>query len=169
MKSLKVIILTGPTGSGKTTLSKMLSKHSDITYISGDDIKNELFPEISNITDFPEKLEIVKENLFTEAKKIYDDGQSVIVDYVILGEEYIKKFQEGFGNNLILKIILPSLETILHRDTERTNWTSGEEIIKHLYRRYKELEPFLGKENYIDNSAETVSETFEKHIKSLAD
>ena len=167
MTKPKVIIITGPTGTGKTTLSRMVVKNHSYEYISGDEIKDELFPGVEDITEFPDKLLAVKEELLKRAKELFDDGKSVVIDYVILGEKYIKKIKNTFGTDLIMKVVLPSVESIMKRDKKRTNWTSGEDSVKHLYERYQQLKPVFGEENYIDNTGETPEETFEKSIKPL--
>lgn len=68
---LFVIIIAGPTGVGKTTLSKMLSRYYDCAYLSEDDIAKEIFPhEYKNIEDYPDKVEIIARELLERAKEI---------------------------------------------------------------------------------------------------
>lgn len=54
MKHPKVIILTGPCGVGKTTISSLLLARIDAHYLSGDEIAKRLFPEVSYITKHPD-------------------------------------------------------------------------------------------------------------------
>lgn len=94
MNSPKVIILTGPCGVGKTTISRLCLKRIDATYISGDEIAKKLFPEVSYITKHPEKLRVVKEEIFAMSSRIFHDQETTtLIDYVILGGEYISKFK----------------------------------------------------------------------------
>lgn len=167
MKDNFVLIITGPTGTGKTTLCKMVAEKFGYKYISGDEIKQEIFPGLEDIIKYPEKLEVVKNELLKRTKESFDKNECVVVDYVILGQEYIGKFKNLFGQRLVLRVVLPSIETIIERDKKRETWTSGEESVKRLYKDFKEVENFIGKENYIDNSNETPQETFDKYFSKL--
>lgn len=46
MTSPFVIVIAGPTGAGKRTLSKMLSKHLNCVHISEDKIAKEVSPNV---------------------------------------------------------------------------------------------------------------------------
>lgn len=162
-----ILIITGPTGVGKTTLCKIVAEKFGYKYISGDEIKKEIFPGLEGIAQHPKELEIVKGELLKRVKEMFDSDKKVVVDYVILGQDYIKKFKELFGKNLLFRVVLPSIETILKRDKERECWTSGDESVKRLYNDFKELENFIGKENYIDNSNETPQETINRYFSKL--
>ncbi len=162
-----VLIITGPTGVGKTTLCKLVAEKFGYKYISGDETKKELFPGLENIILYPEKLEIVKNELLKRIKEMFNKKECVVVDYVILGEDYINKFKKLFGKNLIFKVIQPSVETTIERDKKRECWTSGDESVKRLYKDFEESKNFIGEENYIDNSNETPQETFDKYFNKL--
>ena len=41
----KVLLITGPGGSGKTTVSEMLSQRSGFEYLDGDKVDTEFFPD----------------------------------------------------------------------------------------------------------------------------
>jgi deoxyadenosine/deoxycytidine kinase len=72
MTSPFVIVIAGPTGVGKTTLSKMLSKHFNCTYLSEDEIAKEVFPDIyKNIEDYPDKLKIAENQLLKRAEDMW--------------------------------------------------------------------------------------------------
>ena len=162
-----LIILTGPCGVGKTTLCQMISDSTGIELISGDQIKDQMFPHISDITTYPKELQIVKQAIFEHAKACFHHAKSAIIDYVIVGEAYIRQFQEEFGESLFLKVLLPNREIVYQRDEERDCWTSGREMIDFLYEKYTALVGLIGEEHYIDNGREAIEQTYQSLIRSL--
>ena len=161
-----VMVIAGSPGSGKTTLAKIASAFYKCAYISGDEVSKKLFPDkYENIEENSEGLKMVKERLLEDVKKIFDRGESVVVDYVILDKEYIDEYKELFGKNLIFRIIHPSLESIIERDRKRECWTSGEDTVKRIYEEYEKFKFIVRASNYIDNTAQTPEETFEKYFK----
>ena len=165
-QKIKVIIVAGPCGVGKTTIADLLSKAPNIKLITGDQLKQSLFPEIVDITEHPEKLKIIKALIFKQSKKYFYAGKSVVIDYVVLGKNYIQQYQNEFKENLLFKVIFPPKHIIYQRDRERKCWTSGKKCIDELYDKYIDLIDLIGKENYINNENQTPEETI-KTIKCL--
>lgn len=155
----KIIILTGPCGVGKTTIANIISKKIKVELIDGDRIKANLFPDVDYITEFPEKLKIVKETILELSKKHFSNDKSVLIDYVIIGRDYISQFQNFFKENLIFKVILPKRMIAYQRDQDRECWTSGRKTIDELYDKYINLIDVIGRDNYVDNEGETAEET----------
>jgi len=155
----KVIIITGPCGVGKTTIANILATKLEIQLISGDEIRRSLFPDIDDITEYPKKLQVVKEHIFKLSKSHYSSGKSVLIDYVVLGSAYITRFQNAFADDLMIKVIFPSRATAYQRDLNRECWTSGRMVIDQLYDKYLSLMPIIGEENYMDNGHETSDES----------
>lgn len=168
MTSPFVIVIAGPTGVGKTTLSKMLSKYYKHTYISEDEITKEVFPDVyKNIEDYPDKVKIAENQLLKRAKEIFDSGECIVIDRINLGKEFIEEIKKAFHKHLILKVLWSPMETTIERDKKRKGWTSGEIAIKRFYKKYEELKPIIGEKNYIDNSHQTPEETLERFIASI--
>ena len=163
-----VIVIVGPTGVGKTTLSKMLSKHFNCTYISEDEIAKEVFPDLyKDIEDYPDKLKIAENQLLKRAKEIFDSGRYVVIDRINLERGFIEEMKKMFRKHLILRVLWPPMETTIERDKRREGWTSGEDTIRRFYKKYEELKPIIGEKNYIDNRHQTPEETLEKIIASI--
>ena len=160
----KVIIITGPCGAGKTTISKLIYKKYHFILISGDEIKNELFPDIKDIEKHPQKLKKVKHEIFVRAKENFDQDKNVVIDYVVLGKDYIQKHKKAFADNLQIKVLFPNIKVILNRDKSRKCWTAGKKCVDELYKKFMDLESLIGSENYIDNSNETPRQTLEKYF-----
>jgi predicted ABC-type ATPase len=168
MTSPFVIVIAGPTGVGKTTLSKMLSKHFNCTCISEDEIAKEVFPDVNKeIEDYPGKLKIAENQLLKRAKKIFDSGKYVVIDRINLSREFIEEMKKTFHKHLLLRVLWPPMETTIERDKRREVWTSGEDTIRRYYKKYEELKPIIGEKNYIDNRHQTPEETLERFIASI--
>ena len=165
MTSPFVIVIAGPTGVGKTTLSKMLSKHYCCTYISEDEIAKEVFPDIyKDIEDHPDKLKIAENQLLKRAKEIFDSGKYVVIDMINLERGFVEEIKKMFHKHLILRVLYPPMETAIERDKRRKGWTSGEDTIRRFYKKYEELKPIIGEKNYIDNRHQTPEKTLERFI-----
>lgn len=163
-----VIVIAGPTGVGKTTLSKMLSKHLNCVHISEDKIAKEVFPDVyKNIEDYPGKLKTAESQLLKKAKEIFDSGKSVVIDRINLEKEFIEEIKKAFHKHLMLRVLWPPMEITIERDKRRKGWSSGEDTIKRFYKQYEELKPIIGEKNYIDNSHQTSEETLERFVASI--
>lgn len=161
-----VIVITGPCGAGKTTISTLVAEKFSIPCLRGDDIKEELFPGLVNITKYPKELKAVKAKLLRRAEEVFRNNSSVVVDYIVIGR-YIQEFQKLFGNHLIFKVLFPVMEILVHRDENRDCWTAGEDHLHDLCSKFKRDEALIGNNNFIDNSHESAIETLEKHFAPL--
>jgi dephospho-CoA kinase len=165
MKSPFVIVISGPTGGGKTTLSKMLSKVYGCEYISEDETTKEVIPDVyKSIENYPEKVIIAIGQLFIRTNEKFNRGECVVIDGINFGKEFIEEITKAFQGHLIFKVLWPPIEVAIERDRRREGWNSGEMAIKIFYKIYEELKPIIGEENYIDNSRQTPEETLERII-----
>lgn len=161
-----VIVIAGPTGVGKTALVEVIKYHFGYFHLSEDDIAKEIFPDIyKDIEDYPDKVEIIARQLYKRTKDIFENKRGVVIDRINLEAEFIEKIKKAFNKYLILRVLWPPIETTIERDRKREGWTSGENAIKKYYKKYEELKPIVGEENYINNGHQTPKETFEEFIK----
>jgi len=164
----KVIILTGPCGVGKTTIANLLIEELSIELVSGDDIKSTLFPDIDYINKHSTELALVKEKIFELSELHFSNNKSVLIDYVVLGKEYIERFKHRFKDHLVIKVLLPKKKIIYDRDQQRESWVSGRRIIDELYSKYESLKDVIGESHYVDNGEESPIETT-KELLALLD
>ncbi len=163
-----VIVIAGPPGVGKTTISKMLSGFCNCAYLSEDEVAKEVFPErYVNIEDYPDMLKIAESALLQKAKEFFDSGESVVIDLINLGNEFIEETKKAFQKHLMIKVLWSPVETIIERDKKRESWTSGESVIKRFCKKYEELKPIIHEKHYIDNSCQTPTETLEEFIAAI--
>jgi adenylate kinase family enzyme len=163
----KVLILTGPGGAGKTTIAEMFAKQCGFVLIDGDDLDTEFFPDGNQwLPENSEKLRLAHDKILAEAKTLFNQGKSVVVDYIIFGRylEFFEKFKTTFGNSLEIKVLFPSHEECIKRDGERKSWHTGVDRITAVRTEFASIKDELGVENFIDTSGETPEITFQKHF-----
>lgn len=164
----KMLILTGPGGSGKTTIANLLVKRSGFVKVDGDRLDSEFFPEgLHWLPENFEKLKQAQKKIFTEVKKAFDNGENnVVLDYIIFGNypEFFETFRKEFGNKLEIKVLFPTKEEMVKRDKERECWTTGIDRITTVRAEFEAIKDLIGKDNFIDTTGQTPSDTFEKYF-----
>ena len=163
----KVLILSGPGGSGKTTVAELLVKRYGFVYLDGDNEDTEFFPNGQQwLPENSERLSQAHDKIFRKTKELFDAGNNVVVDYIIFGHyrDFFKKFKRVFGDNLTVKILSPTVKDMIRRDKERKSWTTGADRIAAVCAEFEEIKKELGEQNYIDTSSESVEQTFQKHF-----
>jgi cytidylate kinase len=162
----KVIVITGHCGAGKTTICKLFSKKINAFHLQGDNVKEELFPSLVDITKHPNKLVRVEKEILSRAKESHSKNIDIIVDYIVLGN-YITEYKNAFGEDLVFKVLLPSVDVVVRRDNNRDCWIAGKEHINDQCFKFNRDEELVGRENYIDSSTITPEETVENILNSM--
>lgn len=163
----RVLLLTGPGGAGKTTVARLLAERAGYTWLDGDDIDTEFFPDGGHwYPEHSEKLALAHDKIIGKARELFEAGRSVVIDYVIFGRyaEFIGKLKREFGDALEIKVLFPSKEETVRRDLDRECWTAGEKRIAEVMAEFEELRGFIGTENYIDTTGQTPEETLSKYF-----
>ncbi len=172
----KIIFISGTCNSGKTSLSKTISKKLKYKHIEGDKIADYLYPEKPAIwlPEHSKKLEKIHDEIIKKAKEFLDDKKSIVIDYVLDKKEEVEKYKKEFPN-IEFTILTASKDVLLKRENERKEKDqSGEERVLELDKIQKDLvECFFnpaGSKNplglwLLDNSKESPEEIFEKYFK----
>ena len=133
---MKLYIIAGANGSGKTTFAKSFASIHNLHFINADEIAKELDPE--NITKHQVKAGRI---FFQELNKRLDENNSFVIETTLSGKyliKYIKKAQaKGFEVELIY-LFLEKPETNITRVAIRVvaggHHVPENDIIRRFYR-----------------------------------
>jgi adenylate kinase family enzyme len=164
----RILILTGPGGSGKTTIADLLVEKCGFIKIDGDNLDTEFFPDGGQW--FPEnslKLKQAHKKIFDEVKEIFNKGENnIVLDYIIFGDylNFFEMFKKEFGNELEIKVLFPIREEMIKRDKKRECWTTGADRISAVRVELEAIKDMIGKDNFIDTTGQLPNTTFEKYF-----
>ncbi|MDP6575148.1 MAG: AAA family ATPase [Candidatus Peribacteraceae bacterium] len=167
---MKVLLITGPGGSGKSTVAEMIASQNGFVYLDGDNEDTEFFPNGNQW--LPENVELLRkahDKILNKVRALIDKGNNVVIDYIIFGqyEGFIKSFRNEFGDNFSVKVLFPSFEKMAKRDAERKCWTTGKERIETVHSEFEALKDIIGEENYLDTSEQSPEDTVQDIISTL--
>jgi excinuclease UvrABC helicase subunit UvrB/predicted kinase len=163
----KILIVSGPWGSGKTTVSKIIERELDFVRINNDDIYKQFFPKICNeMWLHPKEIDEAERIMVEKIKDSVEKGRNVVADYS--GGWRLLKYKKEFKADVIIKNLFPKKEVIFERYRNREERNEGSlQEIETAMKKQKALEKEIGAKNFIDTSNETPEETFIKHFSFL--
>ena len=133
---MKLYIIAGANGSGKTTFAKSFANIHKLYFINADEIAKELDPD--NITKHQVKAGRI---FFQELNKRLNENRSFIIETTLSGKylvKYIKKAQEnGFEVEMIYLFLEKAEENIsrvAHRVLNGGHHVPKNDIIRRFYR-----------------------------------
>ena len=137
---MKLYIIAGANGSGKTTFAKSFANIHNLYFINADEIAKELDPE--NITKHQVKAGRI---FFQELKKRLNEQNSFVLETTLSGKylvKYIKKAQENGFEVEMIYLFLEKPESNINRVSHRVlnggHHVPKDDIIRRFYRS-KEL------------------------------
>jgi len=154
----KLILIRGPLGVGKSTVSKILSKKIQAEYISLDKVLED--------NDLAGKDGIPLEN-FLKANEIIKDlgtksSKTVVLDGCFYYQEQIDDLISKFDGDVAVFTLVSGIETCIQRDLKREN-VYGEDATRFVYA----ITAKINSGYQIDNSNLSAEKTAEKIMEKL--
>jgi len=166
----KIIIITGPPASGKSTITKRLAELADKgAVINVDDLRDMI--KAGQVKPWEQKNEAKEQillgtkNACTLAKNLLEAGFDVFIDDVIISGELINEYKKHLGKELKIIVLLPTETTITKRDGVRGPDDKMGKRATELHKKFFEAKDKINWQ-VIDNSKITIDETVQK-IKVL--
>jgi broad-specificity NMP kinase len=156
----KLIIIRGPLGVGKTTVSKILAQDLHLEYVSLDQIvdDNKLVPADADGVPLESYLKANK-IILDLAKK---SENSFIIDGCFYYQEQIDDLVKKFDNDVEIFTLISHVEKCIERDSKREK-VYGEDSARFVHMVTTKIQ--AGHE--IDNTDLTVEETVEKIMENI--
>lgn len=167
-----VLAITGPTGSGKTTVSECIAKKLDrCVNIDADHIKHMIvsgfYKDETNAGGWGfNQWGLVGSSIGILATNFLKNGYSVIINGY-LDEPAWSQIQECVEINCRV-LLLPNLKSLIQRDAERpSEITMGEPSVRQHFEAFSE-ESFYDDFARLDTSNQDVEETAEDILKLIS-
>ena len=173
-QSLKVLVLTGTCGSGKSTIASLIGSRAGWCRVSEDDIWPRHFGKdrgAFGTAEHRQKRGVVHREVLENARLARRDGLNVVIDATIHEappealEEYRVMFADA-GIQWHLCVLHPRLEVAVARDAGRESGTLGAVRVEALHSKFNGCA--IPAECFLDTSAEPPEVTAEHVLGSLA-
>lgn len=171
MKKAFICLITGPAGSGKSSVSKALaSKFERSAVIEVDTLRRMIKGGYARPWPHNKEVELQlslsAKNACDMATNLLEKGFSVFIDDVV-GKKLLEQYSNFFQNkNFKAFLLMPSLESLLRRFDDRGNDKELRERTIELHKRFSEKKDKLNWQ-IIDSSEQTLEETTEQIYKAI--
>ncbi len=157
----RVLLLTGPGGSGKTTISTLLAARAGWTRIAEDDIWPRLFGKNRGAFGSDEhrrKRAAIHAEVQQSVLAALAQARNVVIDATVheAPPEAFREYEEFFRRHGIaweLRVLMPRLEIAVARDAGRNSWHLGAGRVADLYSKFTGA--VFSREVFVDNSDES--------------
>ena len=156
----KIIVIRGPLGVGKTTVSKILAQNLHAEYVSLDKILDD-----NNL--IPPDADGIPLETFLKANEIILDvannsKNTLIIDGCFYYQEQIDDLLKKFDNSILIFTLICDVERCIERDSKRSD-AYGEDSTRFVYMITTRIK--AGFE--INNTDLTAEETVEKIMEKV--
>ena len=171
MKKAFICLITGPAGSGKSSVSKALAnKFERSAVIEVDTLREMIKGGYARPWPYNEEVELQlslsAKNACDMADNLLEKGFSVFIDDVV-GRKLLEQYSSFFQNkNFKAFLLMPSLEALLKRFDNRGDNKDLRERTIELHKRFLDKKDTLNWQ-VIDSSNHTLEKTVDEIYKSI--
>ncbi|MGE3622276.1 MAG: AAA family ATPase [Bdellovibrionales bacterium] len=160
-----VLLLTGPTAAGKSTIAELLVRRYGFSVIHGDRIWRRLFGREPGAYTLAFKRDRLHQAIIRKIKRLLKAKNKVVIDY-LPSPALIALLKKLFGPAFRVVVLRPEMEIAFHRVHMRPGPAlvgrarlAQRRAMTKQYELLKALQPKIGLRNYIDNSGLSPSQT----------
>lgn len=172
----KVIIISGPAGSGKTTTALRISKNPNWSIISEDEFWVEIkkgHPEGEMRTNNEEV--VVQNKTLDKVITTLATGNNVVLEFILYQNPptpiiFYRNELEKQDIEVYIRLLKPTEETIWYRKKTRGRSWDQDEISQREYAKHQLScieSDYIQKKWVIDNSINDIDVVFEKYFKNI--
>lgn len=173
-----LILITGPSGGGKTALAEYISEKRGYIMVSEDIFWGEFTKDRIDYDGFRTEEEevIIRAQVTEHINKLLEEDKDVVLEFILYCEppRPLIAYTEAFETraNIIVAVLNPSADSVVTRKLKRgrgnENNTNIAEETKYIENWRKLIKtPYIKKEWIIDNNNLTVEETFRKIFDNI--
>ncbi|PIQ67275.1 hypothetical protein CO173_00995 [Candidatus Uhrbacteria bacterium CG_4_9_14_3_um_filter_41_35] len=165
---MKLIILNGPCGVGKSTLAKALHTEMPLSFLVDIDVINGFIADHEDDIDKEERWKISKEVSKAILKTMLELGRDVIVDKMIYDDTLLNEYREiaeSFSSEVFEIILWAEKAVVMARASERGFLKSGRltaESCELFWHKIDELKALRQEVEIIDSTWLTSEEVLKK-------
>ncbi len=171
MKKAFICLITGPAGSGKSSVSKALAKKFERSAVIEVDKIREIIKS-GRVRPFPYndevelQLTLSAKNACDMANNLLEKGFNVFIDDVV-GRKLLVQYSNSFKDkNFKAFLLMPSLEALLRRFDDRGDNKELRQRTVELHKIFSEKKDELNCQ-IINSSNQTLEETVDEIYKSI--
>ena len=150
-----IVLITGSSASGKTTIAKLLEKHHQFHLIDGDQVIKDL--------GLTSKSWISIHHCLIDRALQFDTDAKVVISHVVLPEkfEYYQDILAKAGRTLKIIVLKPSLQSLQQRNLVRKSHPKPTPVIviDFFYQKFLEINPNTRNWFIVDSSLQDSAET----------
>lgn len=168
-----IILIIGPAGAGKSTVSRMLSEHFERCALIEADVvrhmvKTGMASPFEETVESEKQLKLGVKNICSLSRNFAKEEFTVIIDDVVSTTERLDLYFEQLkGIDLRVFLLLPDETTVEKRDLERSEGDQMGERALILHKRFQDLIASEQRWEVLDSSNQSPEQTVDELLRRL--